>query len=68
MYQIKYRFIDSKGKTRKTALVTFDGDVAIDIKGTASLFQVYAAVDGDCDTSGKLTITKEYIEQGANDE
>ena len=61
MYQIKYRFKDNKGKTRKTMLVTFDGDVAINIQGNASLMQSYAAIDGDCDSWGKLTITKEYI-------
>ena len=61
MHQVKYRFIDSKGKTRKTALVTFDGDVAVDIQGTASELQIYAAIDGNADSIGKLTITQEYI-------
>ena len=61
MHQIKYRFIDTAGKTRKTALVTFNGDVAISISGNASDLQVYAAIDGNADSVGKLTITQEYI-------
>lgn len=61
MHQIKYRFIDSKGKTRKTALVTFNNDYVIEITGTASDPQLYAAIDGNTDSVGKLTITKEYI-------
>lgn len=61
MHQIKYRFIDNKGKTRKTMLVTFDGDVAINIQGNVSELQAYAAIDGNADSVGKLTITQEYI-------
>lgn len=61
MHQVIYRFKDSKGKTRKTALVTFNGDVAVDIQGTASEVQIYAAIDGNADSIGKLTITQEYI-------
>lgn len=61
MYQIKYRFIDASGKTRKTMLVTFDGDVAINIQGNASELQVYAAIDGNADSIGALTIIQEYI-------
>ena len=61
MHQIKYRFIDSKGKTRKTALVTFNNDYAIEIIGNASESQMYAAIDGNADSIGKLTITQEYI-------
>ena len=62
MHQIKYRFIDSKGKTRKTAIVTFIRDMVIGIRGTATDLQVYAAIDGNADSIGKLKITQEYIE------
>lgn len=61
MHQIKYRFIDTSGKARKAALVTFNGDVAISIEGNASELQVYAAIDGNADSIGNLTITQEYI-------
>lgn len=61
MHLVKYRFIDTTGKTRKTALVTFNGDIAISIQGTASELQVYAAIDGNADSIGALTITHEYI-------
>lgn len=69
MYQIKYRFIDSKGKTRKTALVTYNSEHYItDIQGSASEQQIFDAIDGGATISGALTIEWEYIEQGANDE
>lgn len=61
MHQIKYRFIDSKGKTRKTAVVTFNDDYAIEITGNATPSQMYAAIDGNADSVGALTITQEYI-------
>lgn len=61
MHQVKYRFIDSKGKTRKTAIVTFISDMVVGIRGTATDLQVYAAIDGNADSIGKLTITQEYI-------
>lgn len=69
MYQIKYRFIDSKGKTRKTATATYNREHYItDIQGTATEEQIFAAIDGSADSVGALTIESEYIEQGANDE
>jgi hypothetical protein len=56
MHTIIYRFKDSNGKTRKTASVTFTGDIAIKIVGTASEIQTYAAIDGNARSVGKLTI------------
>jgi hypothetical protein len=62
MYQVIYRFKDSKGKTRATALVTYDADHYISIiTGTASEDQIFAAIDGCADSVGKLTITSEYV-------
>ena len=62
MYQVIYRFKDSKGKTRKTALVTYHADHYIStITGTASEYQVFAAIDGCADSVGKLTITSQYV-------
>lgn len=60
MHVIKYRFIDGKGKTRKTALVTFNGDIAINIKGSASELQTYAAIDGNAEQIGGLKITQQF--------
>jgi hypothetical protein len=63
MYQVIYRFKDSKGKTRATALVTYHDDHYIyDITGTATENQIFAAIDGCADSVGKLTITSEYVE------
>jgi hypothetical protein len=62
MYQVIYRFKDSKGKTRATALVTYHADHYIaQITGTASEYQVFAAIDGNADRVGKLTITSQYV-------
>lgn len=62
MYQVIYRFKDSKGKTRKTAVVSYHADHYIaDITGTASEYQIFAAIDGNADSVGKLTITAEYV-------
>lgn len=62
MYQELYRFIDSKGKTRKTALVTRNHDhYIVDITGTATEYQIFAAIDGCADSVGALTITQEYV-------
>jgi Cys-tRNA synthase (O-phospho-L-seryl-tRNA:Cys-tRNA synthase) len=62
MYQVIYRFKDSKGKTRKTALVTYHDDHYIStITGTASEYQVFAAIDGAADSVGKLTISSQYV-------
>lgn len=62
MYQELYRFKDSRGKTRKTALVTRNAEhYIVDITGTASEYQIYAAIDGGANSVGKLTITQEYI-------
>lgn len=61
MYQIKYRFIDKSGKTRKTLLVTMQGSVAAKIEGTASELQTYAALDGSAQSVGALKITAEYL-------
>lgn len=64
MYQVIYRFKDSKGKTCKTALVTYHADHYIaEITGTASEYQIFAAIDGGADSVGKLTITSEYVEE-----
>ena len=63
MYKIKYRFIDKNGKTRKTMLVTFNGDVAVRIEGNASELQMYAAIDGGADSVGSLRITQQFIEE-----
>jgi len=62
MYQVIYRFKDSAGKTRKTALVTYHTDHYIaQITGTASEYQVFVAIDGCADSVGKLTITSQYV-------
>jgi hypothetical protein len=62
MYQVIYRFKDSKGKTRATALVTYHADHYIaEITGTASEYQIFAAIDGCADSVGKLSITSQYV-------
>jgi hypothetical protein len=63
MHQVKYRFIDKKGKTRKTLLVTFNRDVAVQIEGNASELQTYAAIDGGASRIGSLTITQQFIDE-----
>ena len=64
MYQVIYRFKDSKGKTRATALVTYHDDHYIyDITGTATENQVFAAIDGNADSVGKLSISSQYVEE-----
>ena len=63
MHQVKYRFIDKNGKTRKTLLVTFNRDVAVRIEGNASELQAYAAIDGGADSVGSLRITQQFIEE-----
>ena len=62
MYQVIYRFKDSTGKTRKTALVTYHADHYIaQITGTASEYQIFAAIDGCAGSVGKLSISSQYI-------
>jgi hypothetical protein len=63
MHQVKYRFIDKNGKTRKTMLVTFNRNVAVQIEGNASELQAYAAIDGGADSVGSLRITQQFIEE-----
>ena len=61
-YQVIFRFKDSTGKTRKTALVSYHADHYIaEITGTASEYQVFAAIDGNADNVGKLSISSQYV-------
>ena len=62
MYQIKYRFIDKSGKTRKTMDVVFnEHHNAVEITGNATELQTYAAIDGNADFVGKLDVVRQYM-------
>jgi len=63
MHTILYRFKDKTGKTRAKAVVTFNGEIAIDIQGTATELQLYAAIDGGADHVGALTIESADLDE-----
>ena len=63
MHTIVYRFKDSKGRTRAKAVVTFNGETIIDIRGNASDFQLYAAIDGNADHIGALIIESVILDE-----